>query len=75
MRNHQERLTEPDAKPDVLYRGRRGELTLCQFPDHECNAPRHMGTGFCAEHIGPMRDRACEEIRESYGMCYAEEVA
>lgn len=74
-KNHRERLADPDATPDVLHRHRFGELSLCQYPDRECNAPRHMGTGFCVEHIAEMRERACAEIRESYGMCSELEVA
>jgi hypothetical protein len=74
-RKHYERLAEPDAKPDLLHRQRFNELALCQYPDQECNAPRHMGTGFCSAHVATMRERACEEIRESYGMCSELEVA
>ena len=78
------RETRTDRKADglqaipawaLLARGRFGEADLCQYPDQECNAPRVNGTGFCDAHVATMRERACEEIRESYGMCSELEVA
>jgi hypothetical protein len=60
------------ARMVLLDRHRFGEVDLCQWPDDVCNAGRHMGTHFCEAHVGPMRERACEEIRESYGICYSE---
>lgn len=41
----------------LLNRGRFGEADLCQWPDQVCNAPRHMGTGFCVEHVEDYRAR------------------
>lgn len=63
----------PEERLVLLNRRRHGEYLLCQFPDERCDAPRHMGTHFCESHIGTMRERACEEIRASYGMCAEEE--
>ena len=42
----------------LLNRGRFGEADLCQWPDQECNAPRYMGTGFCASHVEEYRARS-----------------